>query len=160
MNQTPQTEKQTGKRIVSKGEYMRGVATVTRMHLEVIGAFCIGFFLALFSIGMLCASFFALFRRDLHTCGICLGISAIQAGMSYGIFDAASSIWKQSQQVDPGIPIHRVNTADLPAPDTLVRASAEPVQEQQTVLLRAATETQERHEEQLVRASAGGTEQI
>ena len=36
----------------------------------------------------------------------------------------------------------RANTADLPAPDSLVRASAEPMQEQQAVLLRAATETQ------------------
>lgn len=46
---------------------------------------------------------------------------------------------------------------NLPAPDTLVRASEEPVQAQKAMLLRAATETRERHEEQLVRA-AGGTE--
>ena len=65
---------------------------------------------------------------------------------------------RQAIKVDPGVPLTRANTADLPAPDSLVRASAEPVQEQQAVLLRAATETQERHEEQLVRASAGGTE--
>ena len=58
-----------------------------------------------------------------------------------------------------GVPLTRANIGHLPAPDSLVRASAEPVQEQQSVLLRAATEGMERHEEQLVRASTGGTEQ-
>ena len=70
----------------------------------------------------------------------------------------ACYLMKEMIYIDPGVPLTRANTADLPAPDSLVRASAEPVQEQQAVLLRAATETAERHEEQLVRALAGGTE--
>lgn len=53
--------------------------------------------------------------------------------------------------LDTGIPFTRANTADLPAPESLVRASAEPVQEPQAVLLRAAAETREKHEEQLLR---------
>jgi hypothetical protein len=66
---------------------------------------------------------------------------------------------REAKQIETGVPLTRANTADLPAPDSLVRASAEPMQEPQAVLLRAATESVERHEEQLVRASAGGTEQ-
>ena len=50
------------------------------------------------------------------------------------------------------IPITRANTADLPAPDSLVRASSEPLQAQDAVLLRAVEERQEKHEEQLLRA--------
>ena len=52
-------------------------------------------------------------------------------------------------------PLTRANTADLPAPDILVRASSEQAQAQEAVLLRATTEGQEKHEEQLVRASSG-----
>ena len=47
----------------------------------------------------------------------------------------------------------RVNTADLPAHDSLVRASSEPLQTQETVLLRAAAQGMETPPEQLVRAS-------
>ena len=50
--------------------------------------------------------------------------------------------------------------ADVPESDSLVRASQEPLQAQQSVLLRAALETtNEQHEEELLRASAGGQEQ-
>ena len=66
-------------------------------------------------------------------------------------FLAWRSLHKVSK-IETGVPITRANTANLPPPDTLVRASSEPVQEQQAVLLRAATERQEKHEERLVRA--------
>ena len=52
-------------------------------------------------------------------------------------------------------PLTRANTADLPAPDTLVRASSEPMQAQQAVLLRAAAEGQETPQEEMLRASVG-----
>ncbi len=60
---------------------------------------------------------------------------------------------KQSNQMNIGTPHTHANTADLPAPDTLVRASQEPMQTQEDVLLRASVETPEQHEEQLLRAS-------
>ena len=45
--------------------------------------------------------------------------------------------------------------ADLPAPDSLVRASAEPLQAQEAVLPRAAAEGMETQKGKLVRASTG-----
>ena len=69
----------------------------------------------------------------------------------------SNAVLDRVDQMNNVVPLTRANTADLPAPESLVRASAEPVQEPQAVLLRAATTTQEKHEEQLVRA-AGGTE--
>lgn len=51
------------------------------------------------------------------------------------------------------VPLTRANTAGLPAPDSLVRASQEPLQAQQKILLRPALETTERQEEELLRAS-------
>jgi hypothetical protein len=89
---------------------------------------------------------------------ILLGNLSLLGGISLFFGYAGQLAIKEAKQTDPGVPLTRANTANLPAPDSLVRASAEPMQEQQAVLLRAATETQERHEEQLVRASAGGTE--
>lgn len=51
----------------------------------------------------------------------------------------------------------RSNVNALPAPDSLMRPSQEPLQTQQSVLPRAAIETrQEKQEEELLRASAGG----
>lgn len=81
----------------------------------------------------------------------------------FGLLANVDSWWHElktkAQNINPGVPLTRANIVDLPAPDSLVRASTEPVQEQQAVLLRAATDTQEWQVEQLVRASAGGKEQ-
>ena len=55
-------------------------------------------------------------------------------------------------------PLTRANTADLPAPGSLVRASSEPVQAQGTVLLRAAIEGNQTPAVELVRASVRGQE--
>jgi len=49
------------------------------------------------------------------------------------------------------VPFTRANTADLPAPDSLVRASQEPVQQDQSILLRAAADTTQTPAEQLLR---------
>lgn len=87
------------------------------------------------------------------------------AGMSEAIFVILApplvivllSLWYGSRRswktVRTMQPINFANTADLPAPDTLVRASQEPEQAQEAVLLRASVEKQEQHEEQLLRAS-------
>lgn len=64
-------------------------------------------------------------------------------------------IVKTVGKINLGVPLTRANTADLPAPDSLVRASTEPEQAQQAVLLRAAAKEQERQAEELVRAVAG-----
>jgi two-component sensor histidine kinase len=51
------------------------------------------------------------------------------------------------------VPLARASAADLPALNSLVRASEEPRQEQQSMLLRAAAHGQETPPEQLVRAA-------
>ncbi len=53
------------------------------------------------------------------------------------------------------VPLTRANTADLPAPESLVRASSEPRQEQEAVLLRAAARSVGTPPEQLVRPAEG-----
>jgi hypothetical protein len=60
---------------------------------------------------------------------------------------------KKARQIDPGLPRTRANIDHLPAAESLVRASEPPVLSQQSVLLRPATHTQDRHEDQLLRPS-------
>jgi hypothetical protein len=143
MNQLPQTEKQMGKRIVSKGEYAKRQGR--RLKL------CFAFVIAVIWLPVF-----------LWYCGN----SHIRSGSEYVEFFVIASLcfmpfsmlcgllaFRRALEIDPGVPLTRANTADILAPDSLVRASAEPVQQQQAVLLRAATEGVERHKEQLVRAA-------
>ncbi len=70
-----------------------------------------------------------------------LTVSALRVGVT-GIKEAAKS---------DVVPFTRANAGDLPANDSLVRASSEPIQTRENVLLRAAATAQEQHEEQLLR---------
>ena len=85
--------------------------------------------------------------------GFCLSLGF--GGATYYSFRRAMSGITCVKQMDPGVPLTRANTADLRASDSLVRASSEPIQAQQAVLLRAAAEGMETQPEQLVRASVG-----
>jgi len=70
------------------------------------------------------------------------------AGVMY--FAIRSKI-KQMRTAEPVVPLTRANIVHLPASDSLVRASSEPVHDQQTELLRAAVEAQATPAEQLLR---------
>jgi hypothetical protein len=60
---------------------------------------------------------------------------------------------QDAKKIDTGIPLTRTSASGLPALDSLVRASEESRQEQQSVLLQAATEGGETPPEQLVRTA-------
>jgi hypothetical protein len=163
MNQPPQT----GKRIVSKSEYVARRTKKSVLQLSTAGGICVALFCVIaavcFLFGLVVVFVDVAFgNRDarigsegggaLISCFSCLLIFVVVAYVSGKIAERSNELSAKEEAV---IPLTRANTADLSAPDSLVRASAEPVQEQQAVLLRAATETQEKHEEQLVRASEG-----
>lgn len=71
-------------------------------------------------------------------------------------------LWKQARKswkfLDEIQPVTHVETVHLPALQSLVRASQEPLQVQETILLRPAIETYAQHDEQLLRAAVGGQE--
>ena len=160
MKQPRQIDKQTGKHIVSKGEYVK-VQMKRLLMLWGGGTYWLfGTGCAVLCAALVCSVF--THRFPFH-----LEIYTMLQTLLYFLLLAVSLIgavifWRwgrdtysQAKQVPSVLPLTRANTADLPALDSLVRASSEPIQEQQSVLLRAATETQERHEEQLVRAVGG-----
>ena len=65
---------------------------------------------------------------------------------------------RNAREMNLGVPLTRANIAALPAPDSLVRASEEPVEAQGAVLMRAAAGETQEDEGQLLRAAAGGQE--
>ena len=76
-------------------------------------------------------------------------------GACYVLMRGAYTLHESAENMDIGIPFTRANTTDMPASESLVRASQEPLQAQEMILLRAAMETTEGQEEQLLRASGG-----
>jgi hypothetical protein len=156
MNQPPPTEKQTGKRIVSKAEYAANVGNKLSLFAFGVGVMGLGLVGILNAVSLTILGLGeAIKYHDSDDIKIAAFVFLIVGGMSALIFWAGRKTVRKAKQIDIGVPRTRANTADLPAPESLVRASEEPVQEQEAVLLRAATQTQERHEEQLVRAVEG-----
>jgi hypothetical protein len=150
MNQLPPTEQQTGKRIVSKGEYVKAQGKQIAF---------VSFGLCLLGLGALCFICAGLTLLVSYI-GFATPVTTVSTALlltfaSIGAFLTGGLVLEKANKIDPGVPLTLANTAHLPAHDSLVRASAQPVQEQEAVLLRAATEAQERHEEQLVRAAGG-----
>lgn len=54
----------------------------------------------------------------------------------------SKKLYTDAKRIEPVVPLTRANTSSLPAVDSLVRASQEPLQAHQTVLLRAAMENE------------------
>ncbi len=139
-------ETKPGKRIVSKRAYVKAQG-------QKVGASTFGLlllfvgFIGLLTIGIVLPSTTSVLAGLLVFGGV--------GGASLYLGYLGGRTMKEARQIDPGVPLTRANTADLPAPDSLVRASSEPMQAQETVLLRAAEAGQERHKEQLLRAVTG-----
>ena len=145
--------------IVSKGEYVR------RQTNRVAGALmggCLGILAIPFAVAtaVLLLYFFAYLcsgYADVVGAIFLLIAIVLTGGGARLLYTSGYTMMKKAQTLAAGIPFTRANTADLPVPESLLRASAEPLQAQNTVLLRAAMETKEKQEE-LLRASLGGQE--
>ena len=140
-------EPKTSKRIVSRREYAKVRGKRSGLFFT---ALCLVFILMFFFIAALGMLFL-----PASFASWCLMFAIAFAILFAPILQCTLAIVNVARQLDPGVPLARVNVADLPAPDTLVRASSEPMQAQEAVLLRAATQGQETPSEQLVRASVG-----
>lgn len=135
-------ESKTGKQIVSKGEYFRVLITNVSLGVGSI----IAVFLAVMS--LICAWWLG-YNYQMSGAVLLLSVFA------YFLLRHSVKWLYQAVKEETVVPLTRANTADLPAPDSLVRASSEPLQAQEGVLLRAAAgETPAGPEEQLLRAVA------
>jgi len=128
------------KRIVSKREYVQVQGRKLWFWAKVVGMSVAG------------VSLFLLIINGLHRMSPTRGVLALILLAAVGF--AWWYVGKTAENTRVDVPLTRANTGDLPAPDSLVRASHELLQAQQSVLLCAAMETTQTQEEQLLRASS------
>ena len=140
------------KRIVSKGEYLTRISKKTAIGLGGISLVGGGCFVFLLAVCCLCIGVL-LWSESVLVGLLWLTGFVLVLALAFGTFHVSSKYMERARQIDPGVPLTRHNTADLPSTDSLVRASSEPLQAQEAVLLRAAAQGQPVHEEQLLRAT-------
>ena len=143
--------KKTGRRIVSKGRYIF-IKSLAVCLSGGIFACMVGILLLLANVAYTYGDgdlFVLYYGAALRTCKIFVPLLVFSAFL---LRLGSRNSWQTVHTINP---LTRANTADLPAPDSLVRASSEPMQAQEAVLLRAAAEGQETPPEQLVRPARG-----
>ncbi len=143
MNSTPKT----GKRIVSRREYVARVKE--KAYLSSVGAgLCL---LCLACLLGICLVFWN--TKTLPNAYIpffMFLVITMVAGAVFTLHIGLRTV-KEAKQINIGVLLTRANAADLPAPDSLVRASEEPLQKQRAELLRATTKGEQTPAEQLLR---------
>ena len=157
-------EQNPGSRIVSRREYVckqmeRALTASMGGCFGLLATFC-----AILALSLIIGAILVILCSSAGIVGsiVILFLSLVGA-MFPGIiavvmFCYSSILFKEARMLDPGIPFTQVNTANLPAEETLVRASVEPIQQQQAVLLRGAIHSDTTPAEQLVRPAAGKSE--
>lgn len=146
MNQLQKTDK----RIVSKSKYVADLSTKVTVASFGTVIFFVGFMCLLLTCGLGILMLLHLSWAVLYLFLFAIGI--LGSG-SVALLYLGAKIIKEAKETEVGIPLTRANTRDLSAPESLVRASQEPVQAQKSILLRAAMETTEKQEAELLRAS-------
>ena len=136
-------EPKTGKRIVSKGAYIKTQIKKGFLWFRALCCLLMGFAVLFKAVRVT----HFVFSPRIDGLAFCIyGVSCLFA---------AKRLVNKTRDMAGVVPLTRANAADLPAPDSLVRASEEPMQAQEAVLLRAAAEGMETPPEQLVRAAVG-----
>ena len=144
-----QQAQEPGKRIVSKGVYASHVSRKATLSSSGITLCTIG------GTGLIIACLITLLVmvKGFSWQGVFLIIAfdLIVGSCSAALVRYGLKAVREARDIAPVVPLTRANTADLPAPDSLVRASQQPTQEQEVTLLRAAAQGFATPIEQLVR---------
>lgn len=160
-------DQETGKRIVSKAEYVKSKGIGLSLRVSSRGfmalAICCGCFTAWMFSYFICSIivFFMMLccGRNPWTMPLISLKFIMASGLSAVVFIGLAFLYHASkdraEQIENIVLLTDANIANLPAPDILVRASSEPLQTQQAILLRAAMEPTDKQEEELLRASSG-----
>ena len=144
------------RRIVSKSEYVanigrKGIASSIGAGLLLTSLVCIlivGLFVWLIVSRVRHGPPVKLDTEFILTMSLFLGIIISAAVYIYRL---GKREIKAARKMDVGVPFTHANTADLPATNVLVRASEKPSEEQASILLRAAAETNATPTDQLLR---------
>ncbi len=149
--------KQKQKRLVSKSEFAK-IQSI-RLGLSATSLCLLSLMVCSFAVTVVCIqSLIVRITYSSHIYNVYIGM------LSLGFLSGCGGLFswkllvasvKKTKALGKVVPFTRANTADLPAPDSLVRASEKPVQAQADMLLRAATDVQQAAPEQLLRATTG-----
>ncbi len=140
------------KRVVSRGDYAREQGN--RVMLVAVGVAILSFGaipgLATAACIVRAVAHFKLFAAGYHLTQLISGLGNLVYGLGFGfwaaMFISAGLVIIAASFESKVVPVTRANTGELPALDSLVRASQETARAQESVLLRASEER--RHEEQ------------
>jgi hypothetical protein len=141
-----------GKRLVSKGQYLRLLGKRTALSSSAIGIACAGGILFLIvGVGLIrFGVFHQTLRQSMLSFFSILSVCCVAGIMAIRI---AGNLFREAKAIERVAPITRHNTGDLPAVETLVRPSDLPHSHQQAQLLRAAPHGNETPVEELLRAT-------
>ena len=148
-------EPTTGKRIVSKGAYVKAVSTKAELRFSSVVLSLMGVFFGVTPLLVLLWLLVA--QRNTGMLAFAGVLACVGIGLARGMFLEAIQQKAQADRiVIDVVPLTRANIGGLPFPESLVRASQEPPQAQKAVLLRAAAKGTETPPEEIVRASVRG----
>lgn len=140
-----------GKRIVSKGQYVRRVSKKAAIGLS-CGSLAI--VIALFIVSAIGLTFASVTSMpDVRRAVALFGAAILCSCAATRLKQVAEKGIEEAQKIDPGVPLTRANAGQLPVSESLIRASEPPPQDQQSALLRAAAGNTETPPEELLRAS-------
>lgn len=148
------------KRLVGWAEYAATLGKKGANYSLAVFCACVSCLLACFGIGLFFYSIGLLSRsREFGANYGELGFQfLVCSGFLIGFCIAgmwvAVSLWKKGKQIEPVSPITHHNTGNLPAVETLVRASDSPPTDLPAQLLRVARHGQETPPEELLRATS------
>ena len=145
-------EREMGKRIVSKGAYVKAQGQRASIGVLVVCLWGMTFICGLIALaygGGLVAFFTGWHKSSGMTAAMYLAMVMVFGAGTAIFWKWADKALLASYAIHPGIPLTRANFSRIPAPESLVRASSEPMQAQESVLLRAAAEEETRPEEML-----------
>lgn len=147
------------KRVVSKLEYVGHLGKKGSLYSAGVVLYCIGAVGLVVDFLLALGTLFALLKFGKESGAAILLIGAggtlevIVGGLCYSLMLFGGRGIATSDNLEPVIPLTRQNAAQMPAEDSLVRASAEPTTPSDT-LLRAANVSVGAPQEELLRATA------
>jgi len=139
-------------RVVSKSEYIANIGLKAACSSVGAGLLLVGLVCLLVAGLILCL---VILHSPHEPIMVFMG-GVIVPVLLYGaiyVYRLGSRAIKETSQMDVGVPLTRSSAADLPATSVLVRASEKPSEEQASILLRAAAETNATPTDQLLRPS-------
>ncbi|MCW3095794.1 MAG: hypothetical protein JWL77_1412 [Chthonomonadaceae bacterium] len=144
-------------RIVSKEDYL---ARVAKREAKRWGSVAMACTVGACFVGTFFSVFGLIFMEGLLWKCLCFVGAVVPFGIGCALFGLAERTMQEAMVKLDVVPLTRANESDLRAPDVLVRASQEPLQEQRAELLRSAQYGKETPADELLRATNGQRQDV